>query len=402
MIFYLLNFIVFAIPVYLLRFSFFGMPFTFLEILIYILFIVWLFQFQRGRKMIFDAKIWIPVLLLFYGATISTVFSSNLIASAGIWKGYFLDPLLFFTIFLDVFSRMDAKNQGLKINILLQWFLFSGYFTAIIAFAYLLSGKLTYDGRLSAFYLSPNHLAMFLAPVFLVNLYFLFKVNGIKKAVLFSGIALMIPLLYATRSSGAWTGLAVGISFWLLLKYGIFLKYPQLFNRKTVACFFIFLLLLSVAVILKLPVIADYFDGEGRSSLHSRLMIWRSATEILNDNWILGIGPGMFQEYYLAYQKYFTPYLEWAVPQPHNIFLAFWLQAGIVGIIGFIYMIIMLYSRVSIKNYAELHWLIISFLTYFLIHGLVDTIYWKNDLALIFWLFAGIALIASSKNTIHN
>ena len=188
MIFYLLNFIVFAIPAYSLRFSFFGMPFTFLEILIYILFIVWLFQFKRGRKMIFDAKIWIPVLLLFYGATLSTVFSSNLIASAGIWKGYFLDPLLFFTVFLDVFSRMDAKNQGLKINILLQWFLFSGYFTAIIAFAYLLSGNLTYDGRLSAFYLSPNHLAMFLAPVFLVNLYFLFKASGINPVTFSRGV----------------------------------------------------------------------------------------------------------------------------------------------------------------------------------------------------------------------
>ena len=110
----------------------------------------------------------------------------------------------------------------------------------------------------------------------------------------------------------------------------------------------------------------------------------------------------MFKEYYLAYQKYFTPYLEWAVPQPHNIFLAFWLQAGIVGIIGFIYMIIMLYSRVSIKNYAELHWLAVSFLTYFLIHGLVDTIYWKNDLALIFWLFAGIAVIFSFSNKVEN
>ena len=26
------------------------------------------------------------------------------------------------------------------------------------------------------------------------------------------------------------------------------------------------------------------------------------------------------------YQKHFPPYLEWAVPQPHNLYLAFWLQ----------------------------------------------------------------------------
>ncbi|OWK27475.1 MAG: hypothetical protein US76_04610 [Parcubacteria group bacterium GW2011_GWA2_38_13b] len=402
MIFYLLNFIVFAIPAYLIRFSFFGVPFTFLEILIYILFIVWLFQFKKGRKINFDAKIWIPVLLLFYGATLSTIFSSNLIASAGIWKGYFLGPLLFFTVFLDVFGRMDAKKQDLKIDILLRWFLFSGYLVAIIASAYLLSGNLTYDGRLSAFYLSPNHLAMFLAPVFLVNLYFFFKANGTRKAVLFLGMALMVLLLYATGSSGAWVGLFVGILLWLFLKYRIFLRYPQLFNRKGVACFFGFLVLLSVAVILKLSAVADYFNNGGRSSLHSRLMIWRSATKILSDNWILGIGPGMFQEYYLAYQKYFIPYLEWAVSQPHNIFLAFWLQTGVLGIIGFIYMIIMLYSSASIKNYKELYLLVISFLTYFLVHGLVDTIYWKNDLALMFWFFAGIVVIFSFSDKVKN
>ncbi|MEK7627728.1 MAG: O-antigen ligase family protein [Patescibacteria group bacterium] len=384
-------------PAYLIRFSFFGAPLTLLEIFIYILFIIWLFQFKEGRRIHFDIKIWVPILLLFYGATVSTVFSSNLIVSVGIWKGYFLDPLLFFVIFIDVFRRMDAKNQELKIHVLLRWFLFSGYFVAMIAFAYLLFGKLTYDGRLSAFYLSPNHLAMFLAPVFLVNLYFFFKASGIKKAVLFLGMAFIVLLLYATGSSGAWIGLTVGISLWLFLKYRIFLKYQWLFNRKTAVCFFVFSVFLSAAIILKLPAIADYFDDSGRSSLHSRLMIWRSATDILSDNWILGIGPGMFQEYYLEYQKYFTPYLEWAVPQPHNIFLAFWLQTGIMGIIGFIHTIIMLYSRIIIKNYMGLYWLIISFLTYFLVHGLVDTIYWKNDLALIFWFFAGIISIVSYR-----
>lgn len=396
MIFYLLNLIVFSIPAYLIRFSFFGAPFTLLEIFIYILFIVWIFQFKKGRKMRFDAKIWFPVLLLFYGATVSTIFSSNLIASAGIWKSYFLDPLLFLAVFIDVFGRMDAKNQELKINSLLRCFLFSGYLVAIIAFAYLLSKNLTYDGRLSAFYLSPNHLAMFLAPIFLVNLYFLLKTSGIKRVVLFSGAILVALLLYATHSFGAWVGLMVSVLFWL------FLKYKLLSDRKIILGFVIFSGFLFAAIIWKLPDIADYFDVSGRSSLHSRLMIWRSAIEILKDNWILGIGPGMFQEYYLAYQKYFTPYLEWAVPQPHNIFLAFWLQTGILGIIGFVYTTIMLCFCLNKKNYTGLHLLVISFLIYFFVHGLVDTIYWKNDLALIFWFFAGIALIAPLSSKINN
>lgn len=392
MIFYLLNFIIFATPAYLIRFSFFGAPFTLFELLIYILFIVWIFQLTKKGIIRFNAKIWVPTLLLFYGATLSTIFSSNLIASAGIWKSYFATPLLFLAVFLDFFGRMDAKSKESKIDILLRSFLSSGYIVAIIALVYLLLQNLTYDGRLSAFYLSPNHLAMFLAPVFLVNLYFFFQANGIKKAVLFLMAAFIALLLYATRSSGAWSGLAVGVVIWLLLKYRVFLKYPPLFSRKTIVCFLVFSLFLSIAIIWKLPTIADYFDEGGRSSLHSRLMIWQSAVKILNDHWLLGIGPGMFQEYYLAYQKHFVPYLEWAVPQPHNIFLAFWLQTGIFGLIGFIWLLFKLFFGTKINNNFQI--LIISFLAYFVIHGLVDTVYWKNDLALIFWFFAGIALIS--------
>jgi O-antigen ligase len=140
-----------------------------------------------------------------------------------------------------------------------------------------------------------------------------------------------------------------------------------------------------------------------RSSWQSRLMVWRSALKIGWDNWFFGVGPGMFQKYYLDYQKYFPPYLEWAVPQPQNIFLAFWLQTGLVGLIGFFWLIINFFRRVlrllkkQKPSYAKasegrepLALALMAVMIYILVHGLLDATFWKNDLALIFLTIAAL------------
>ena len=133
----------------------------------------------------------------------------------------------------------------------------------------------------------------------------------------------------------------------------------------------------------------DLATRDERSSFSSRIMIWKSSIKILKDNWVVGIGPGNFQETYLQYQKYSPPYLEWAVPYPHNIFLAFWIQAGIIGLVGFLLLISSWFWKV-LKNKKpqdeNLRCAVLGVMFYILLHGLVDTTYFKNDLAVIFWL----------------
>ena len=132
-------------------------------------------------------------------------------------------------------------------------------------------------------------------------------------------------------------------------------------------------------------------------SLKSRLVIWQSAWEITKDHSLIGIGPGMFQEYYLDYQPRFKPYLEWAVPQPHNVFLAFWLQTGLIGLIGLIWLLIVFfrncikYLKVSDSKIKILNFILLSVMAYILIHGLIDTTYWKNDLSVMFWLITALS-----------
>ncbi|MCK4525454.1 MAG: O-antigen ligase family protein, partial [Candidatus Andersenbacteria bacterium] len=134
-------------------------------------------------------------------------------------------------------------------------------------------------------------------------------------------------------------------------------------------------------------------NSGSRSSFHSRLMIWNSAGEIIKDNPLFGIGPGTFQETYLSYaEKFDEPYLEWAVPQPHNVFLAFYLQTGLIGFVGFVLILIWFFNC---RNRAMpcFYNIINALMIYILIHGLVDTTYWKNDLALMFWLIIGMMFV---------
>jgi O-antigen ligase len=124
-------------------------------------------------------------------------------------------------------------------------------------------------------------------------------------------------------------------------------------------------------------------------------MLWQAALRIGTDNFFLGIGPGMFQKHYLDYQKYFIPYLEWAVPQPHNILLAFWIQNGVFGVVGFVLLVFWFFKNGILRKNAGnrgLYALLMLIMVYFLAHGLVDTTYWKNDLSLVFWLIIFLAV----------
>ena len=151
-----------------------------------------------------------------------------------------------------------------------------------------------------------------------------------------------------------------------------------------------FLLLVVLAFFWQIP--SQKFQGFldfSYPSWQSRLIIWQSAGTIIKDHSLIGIGPGMFQRYYLDYQAKFPPYLEWAVPQPHNLFLAFWLQTGLLGLIGFIWLLFNFFGSVTPKSLLSV--VLMAAMIYILIHGLVDTTYWKNDLAIIFWLIIALS-----------
>lgn len=220
--------IVFFLPLYLARLSIFGIPSTVLELAIYVLFIIWLvksyfFLFvvntpsnspykgeeknnsfcKKGDKnnslykgedkketppllgevrwCIFwqglslskkERFIFLGILLLLTGAVISTVFSSDIRTGAGILKGWFLDPVLFFIILVSELKTFEQKKSVLKS------LFFSGAIVAMVSLLYqfgILSGGISYDNRLYSIYLSPNYLAMYLSPALIIGFWLFLK-----------------------------------------------------------------------------------------------------------------------------------------------------------------------------------------------------------------------------------
>jgi O-antigen ligase len=139
-------------------------------------------------------------------------------------------------------------------------------------------------------------------------------------------------------------------------------------------------------------------DMSERNSITSRIQIWHTSLVILRENPILGIGLADFQRVYedTIPTLYFPPH-EWLVPEPHNVYLATWLHTGVFGFFAFLGMGIH-GVRALKQTYAHRDWLWvglgIGFLTMYA-HGLFDTTVWKNDLAVIF--FVWYVLLISAK-----
>lgn len=365
--------VVFFLPSYLIKINFFIFPTNLLEILIGIIFLAWLFskKSRTGFKKIFLENItfFFGFFLIFFGLLISTFLNDSWKIGLGIIKGWFLIPLVF------VFMARTAVPKE-KMEKIWEVYYFSSFFIAVISLVYLSFGKITYDGRLSGFFNSPNYLAMQLAPAIIIffALFYSKKLSRQKKYLLFFSLPFILLSFYLTYSYAAW--LAVALSILSILSV-----------QKEICIKICIIILIFFSLQFSSEKFNDLINFDKRSSISSRLIIWRSSEKILQDNFVFGIGPGNFQEKYLEYQKYFPLYLEWAVPHPHNIYLAFWLSGGLLGIIGFL-SLIFFWLRKAFGQKEKSFFLLasIGIMLYILLHGFFDTTYFKNDLAIVFWL----------------
>ena len=426
-----LGMVILTLPFYLIRLEILSIPTTVLELMIYAVFLVWMIKKVKPARITslsrparnaiiageqlgssYDSRqsdaggeqktknkerfkklksnFTFPILLILLGCIISIIVSPNKQAGFGILKGWFIDPLLLFLIISDVFKippltspKLGGEKEGvIKI---LSFLAVSGIVAAIVGLFYYFFNELTYDGRLKAFFLSPNHLAMYLAPAGIIALGLFFN---FKKYFWLFGFIICSIVIFLTYSYGAWIGFIAGILFL------IFFFQKKIAWRKKVLFSIISALFLSTIFFYqynteKFQNLANF----SRSSFESRIIIWKSSAAILKDHPFWGIGPGNFQNFYLDYQKKFPPYLEWAVPQPHNLLLAFYLQCGLLGLIGFLWLIFLFFKKgfhqLSTFNF-QLSTILLAAMIYILIHGLIDTPYWKNDLAIIFWIVVGL------------
>lgn len=330
------------------------------------------------------------------GAVLSFLVNPFSLHSLGIMKSWFFFPALFGLLLSAVLRETEYFEEVLFVwqSVLIL--------VALYALPFFFSGELTYDGRLAGGYASPNFLAYFLAPAPLLGAYGLFRwaEEGKERVslALFSavGITLSLWVIFLTRSYGTWVALMCAFVIGALLLF-----FRQGGSRKLL----IVLPILCLAGFLLLDQGSDKWhslvEGDPRSSFASRMMIWRSALLMVEEHPLFGIGAGRFQSVYLEYQRFFSPYLEWAVPEPHNFFLALLLATGLLGTFGFLLLVIRL-GVLLLRHRArkqECTALMVSLWMLFFVYGLVDTPYFKTDLAYIFFLVWALTAALIEKKT---
>ena len=372
----LIYLIIFLIPLYLVRIKIWFIPTNVLEILIVFIALAAVFYHRKKlnvKKFFLEYKKFIlAASVVFLGLLLSVLLNGNNQESWGIIKSWFLLPIIFVLT-----CGLIVKKENIK-NIFKAYF-FSSAAVAIISLGYFIFQKITYDGRLAGLFPSPNYLAMYLSPAIII---FILQAKKDKLKTIIS-FGLILISLYLTYSYAAW--LAVIISLALLF----FLS-----NKKnpTRIIYFKFLALFFAVLILFISQFhKDKFTNlvtlNERSSLASRVMIWKASIKMIGDNFWLGIGAGNFQDVYLEYQKFYPPYLNWAVSHPNNLYLTWWLYGGILGVFGFLMLVFLFFRNILRKKEPkEVLFIATGIMLIILVHGIFDTTYFKNDLAIIFWL----------------
>lgn len=396
-----LGVIIVLLPSYLWRFDVLGLPTTFLELMIGTIFLIWLLKEKKYKKINFSlqknsynpiSKTLRYLLGLWILASVLALLTNFNWGSLGLWRAYFLEPLMFFLVF--IYTVKDRKDWQVIINslgLLLAWLFVITMYQNFTDWNYIRAYNFPNMERLTGPFSYPNALSLLSAPLtaFFAGLwlYSKRKLDNWHYLLLFIlGLALAI----VTVSQGAI--IAIGLSIFLAL---ILAKRMRKWGMGLIV-----IGLLSFLIIL----LSINFNPElnlQSGSLDIRFNQWQETRHLLADNFVLGAGLNGYQTALASYHQ--TDWLEIYL-YPHNIFLNFWTELGILGLgvfMGLMIYIIYLLKKIF-KAKHNLAWPLSMMWITWLVHGLVDVPYFKNDLSILFFIILAFTfLVANHKKNVE-
>ena len=208
------------------------------------------------------------------------------------------------------------------------------------------------------------------------------------------GFILSASAIILTGCRGAY----IGLFFELLVLGAIIYKrlepsYKKLFTTVSAAiCAFMAFVVVSISALR--ARVFSIFAMRGDSSNSFRFNVYHSCLDMFKDNWILGIGVGNqnFREIYGLYMKTGFDALS-----AYNIYLEIAVESGVFALIAFLGFIIMLIKN-ALKNIQSIYVVcaIVS-ITGILIHGIVDTVFFRPQIQFTFWIMAAILWIRKAE-----
>lgn len=407
----LIALIIALLPTYQIRFHLFGIPMTLLEVMILLIFVLWVSTSLRGAKrrdnLSVSLKIPTPLLIItsifLLSAFIAIFIAPDHRAALGIFKAYFIEPLLLAVVALDT---IKTKKDIEKI---ILGFAISAFYISLYAIfqkftGYGIPGPWILERRVTSVFPYPNAIGLYLAP--LIPLFISQTIHNIipsttsqshvilseaKRSrriphafstIFFSATTLLsLIAIYLAKTEAALGALGIVLLVWLFISKIRFAK-PISISIGAIG-------LITLFAIPSLSQKLLLHDWSGTV----RRITWNETWTMLKDHPVFGAGlsgyPATFRPYHHRSFEIFQ--------YPHTLIFNFWSEIGIVGLLAFFSLIAFFFKRASHdwKNSIFSQSLVAAMIILFL-HGLVDVPYFKNDLAIIFW-FLFVFLLANKK-----
>lgn len=390
-----------AAPLYLVKFKVGPLPANLLMALLPLLWLLSFIQITASGKWENFEKYWSsspksigwPIIIFVIAATISLGISQFSQAALGQYLVWIIQPIVSF-IFAAWYWKDAPEHQHPLIVIAYVFLGASGIFALIQFFTFfglpdIWWGNSVEPKRAISFFEHPNGFSLFVAPLAalvlpdLTNRFFKKQKSG--WLALFAWLCGLSGLA-VSLSRGSWFGVAAAVGVFVLIKgnWKVWLV--------ALLAFLVAALLIFNISHLRYRLILPFY---GEKSAVARLSLWQTGWEMVKDRPFAGQGLTGFSREWYKFNK--DPNLD-HYNFPHNIFLNFWIETGMLGLLSFLALSLWiiwkgLHKSAKIAVQAASLGLIAIF-----IHGLIDIPYFKNDLALEFWLI--IALAVASLMTI--
>jgi len=370
--------------------------------LVWVVFFIWLMvknqlsQFLESVKNC-HRKILVFTGLFFLSGLISLFVNGFSIAKFGQFIVLFLQPILLFFIARYIFELSPQTKTRLLFTVYCL-LAFAGLY-AILQYLTLIGLPEIYWGnanepkRALSFFAHPNFYALWSAPLLALLIPDLFQ--NLKSSILnlksFFWLLGALGLLFSFSRAG-WLGLGAAMGIYLLIA-----------GDKKIRKLALAAVIVIVIVIVSIPNLRWRFvlPFYGEKSAVSRLSLWNTGAKAIKESPILGLGLTGFNN---NWQRLNTdPNLD-THNFPHNIFLNFWVETGLLGLISFLGLAsVLIYrglrrsvipdsdpgSRILDSRFRGNDTIKLSvalFLICLIFQGLIDNPYFKNDLALVFWM----------------
>ena len=204
---------------------------------------------------------------------------------------------------------------------------------------------------------------------------------------LFSG-----AVLYLTQSYGGYVACFFAIIFYLFRA----LPFKKFLIALIVMAIFAGGVYLHQQTTWKYQVLTDQVEYRFASSAASRADIYRMDFSIILEHPVLGIGLNQYQSYFSLNQLRVLGHElneSHIPPHAHNFFMSFWSNLGVLGFASMLILVLGIFLRTRLNSFYPFVFVLIAIMA----HGVIDSWYWKQETAYIFWLVVTLSYIFRIK-----